>query len=626
MAYVLKTGKRKDGSKTYMIYNTNRIAGTKNSYKSVLVNKFNSKDLADKGIADADAHVAAYIESLKEQMYAEKEAAKATLEIPLNTVLNKEDNKCINLGYAVYSRIYHALELDNLINMRRQHTDAEYNANQILQHLIYSRCLDPASKLSTWENRGIFYDQIANRSGESSKDYTLDSVYYCMDDILTWRKDIITQMDRMIRKKYGRKNTVLFYDVTNYFFERDEDDDEKGLRARGVSKEHRPEPIIQMGMFMDEIQIPITYELYRGNTSDSLTFQDSLDGSVIDFSGRRRIMVADKGMLSYHNILKIRNDRNGYVISQSIRKSDADTVKFALSDDGYEDTFDEDTGELIYRIKERTTVRTAKSYGEMDDKQHTGKYNERQIFIWSRKYAERAKENRKKAVQDARDYAGTKPKSYKDSCYGKLRYVKKKAMKDGEPVDSDSNLVEFDEDALKEDEKYDGYYIIVTNVVGLAEGELPDPEHAPDHAYYRDDGFLVFNKPMTADDIKEIYSGLEKIEETFKVTKTGMLNLRPVFHSKQDRIKAHFLICFIALVIERILERKLDWKYSSKTIQKSLKSYQALNLYKSNIWQTFGENDIAMEAFRKMKIEIPGRCVNQEKLRRIYASTKKDEA
>lgn len=620
MAYILKTGKRKDGSMTYMVYNTNRIAGTKNSYKSILVKKFNSKSLEAEGVEDADSYVNAYIESLKEKLNSEKENAKPVLEIPLSTPLRDEDNKYINLGYAVYSRIYHSLELDKLINMRRQHTDAEYNANQILQHLVYSRCLDPASKLSTWESRGRFYDQISN-----SKDYTLDSVYSCMDDILSWRKDIIMQMDKMIKKKYGRKETVLFYDVTNYFFERDEEDDEDGLRARGVSKEHRPEPIIQMGMFMDELQIPITYELYRGNTADSLTFQDSLDSSIIDFSGSRKIMVADKGMLSYFNILKIRNDKNGYVMSQSIRKSDKDTVDFALSDEGYNEVTDKETGELLYKIKERFTARTARSYGEVDSKKHTGSYNERQIFIWSKKYADRAKESRKKAVQDARDYTGTKSKNYKDSNYGKLRYVKKKAIKDGEAVDPDINEVVFDEDALKEDEKYDGYYIIVTNVIGLEDDKKPDSRFSPDHAYYRDDGFLVFNKPVSMEDIRDIYSGLEKIEETFKVTKTGMISLRPVYHSKQDRIKAHFLICFIALTIERILERKLEWKYSSKTIQKSLDSFKALNLYKSNIWQLFGENDVAKEAFRKMNIEMPGRCENQDKLRRIFASTKKEE-
>lgn len=623
MAYILKSRICKNEDVTYTIFNTNRIPGTKNSYKSTVVKKFSKDALAKDGIENPEEYVKEYLEELKKQLEEKKEEEIALLNIPLNAPLREKDDKFVNLGYAVYSSIYHNLELDKLINMRRQHTKAEYNANQILQHLVYSRCLDPASKISTWRDRGRFYDQITDSTGEKPKDYQKDSVYYCMDDILSWRKDILNQMNNMIKKKYGRKNTILYYDVTNYYFERDIEDDEDGLRARGPCKEHRPEPIIQMGLFMDEIQIPITYGLYRGNTADSLTFKDALDDSVIDFTDKRKIFVADKGMLSYHNILKIRNDKNGYVMSQSIRKSDADTVKFALDESGYTYKIDEETGEIIYKIKERTTLRTAKSYGEVDDKQHTGHYNERQIFIWSKKYDDRAKESRKKTIEDAKEYAGTKSKNNKDSNYGKLKYVKKKAIKDGEAVDADYNEVVLDEEAIKEDEKYDGYYIIVTNVVGLEEGEEPNPDYPADHAYYRNDGFLVFNKKVSSEDIRSIYGGLEKIEETFKVTKTGMLNLRPVFHSLQDRIRAHFLICFIALVIERLLERKLNWKYSSSTIQKSLNSFNALNIYKSNIWQVTGENKVALEAYRKLGIEIPGRNIRQERLRSIFSSTKK---
>lgn len=262
----------------------------------------------------------------------------------------------------------------------------------------------------------------------------------------------------------------------------------------------------------------------------------------------------------------------------------------------------------------------------MDDKKHSGKYNERQIFIWSKKYADRAQEQRKKVIEDAKECVGRQSKDYKDSNYGKNKYLKKLPVKNGEAVDTDCCEVVLDDDAIKEDAKYDGYYIIITNVVGLEDDEKPNPEYEPDHSYYRNDGFLVFNKPVTIKDIRTIYGGLEKIEETFKVTKTGMLNLRPVFHSRQDRIKAHFLICFIALVIERLLERELEWKYSAQTIQKALSDFKALNIYQSNVWQIHGESKLALEIFRAMDIEIPGRCISQGKLRSLYASTKKKAA
>ena len=627
MAYVLKLSTRKDGSTTYQIFESNRIPGLKNRYTSTCVEKFNSKELEDSGITDVEGFVQGKLAEWKKKLEDENTLKNVLVNIPLDTILKDEDNKVVNLGYAAYSKLYHKLGLEELINMRRQHTDAEYNANQILQHLVYSRLLDPESKIATWRDRGRFYDQVNNDSPDGNvKDYTKDSVYRCMDDILLWREDIIKWLDKQIKKKYSRKNTVLYYDVTNYYFERDVEDDENGLRANGVCKEHRPEPIIQMGMFMDEMQIPITYGLYRGNTADSLTFKDALDSSVIDFTDRRKIIVADKGMLSYYNILKIRNDRNGYVLSQSIRKSDKETVAFALDDSDYTDEIDKNTGEIIYRYKERTTVRTPSSYGDVDDKKHSGKYNERQIFIWSKKYADRAQEQRKKVIEDAKECVGRQSKDYKDSNYGKNKYLKKLPVKNGEAVDTDCCEVVLDDDAIKEDAKYDGYYIIITNVVGLEDDEKPNPEYEPDHSYYRNDGFLVFNKPVTIKDIRTIYGGLEKIEETFKVTKTGMLNLRPVFHSRQDRIKAHFLICFIALVIERLLERELEWKYSAQTIQKALSDFKALNIYQSNVWQIHGESKLALEIFRAMDIEIPGRCISQGKLRSLYASTKKKAA
>lgn len=624
MAYILKTSTRKNGSTTYQIFESNRIPGRKNSYTSTCVEKFNSKELEDSGVKNIEAYVQEKLETWKKKLAGEKSEKTVQVTIPLDTRLRDEDNRVVNLGYAAYSSIYHKLCLDELINMRRQYTDVEYNANQILQHLLYSRLLCPESKIATWRDRGRFYDQLNNDSSDGScKDYAKDSVYKCMDNILSWRDDILKHIDKQIKKSYGRKNTILYYDVTNYYFERDIDDDEDGLRARGPGKEHRPEPIVQMGMFMDEMQIPITYGLYRGNTADSLTFQDALDKDVIDFADRRKILVADKGMLSYYNILKVRNDKNGYVLSQSIRKSDKETVAFALDDSGYKDEINKETGEIIYRYKERTTVRTPSSYGDVDDKKHSGKYNERQIFIWSKKYDDRAKEQRKKVIADAMECTGKKSKDYKDSNYGKNKYLKKVPVKNGEAVETDCCEIVLDEEAIKEEAKLDGYYIIITNVVGLEEGEKPNPDYDPDHCYYRNDGFLVFNKPVTIKDIRDIYGGLEKIEETFKVTKTGMLNLRPVFHSRQDRIKAHFLICFIALVIERLLEKELEWKYSSKTIQKTLNSFRAVNLYKSNVWQVCGESEIALQIFRAMGIEVPGRCISQGKLRSLYASTKK---
>jgi transposase len=615
MAYIFKNTKRNDGSITYGIFEVNRIPGTKNRLKTKCVEKINSAEALANGIRDPLEYAQERLQAWKDRLSLENSLRHADVTIPLGGTYRPEDEQLVNLGYAVYSKLYHLLGLDGLINMRRQHTDAAYNANVILQHLVYSRCLWPDSKLGSWEGRSRFYGQT---------DYTLDSVYRCMDNLLSWRDDILDHLNRQIRKRFGRKETVLYYDVTNYYFERDDNDGDEGLRARGVSKEHRPEPIVQMGLFMDELGLPITYDLYRGNTADSKTFNDALDKAVIDFRDRRRIIVADKGMMTYFNILKIRSDRNGYVMSQSIRKSDSETVGFALDDSGWTDVVDPDTGLVTCRIKERTTLRTPKSYGLVDGRIHTGKYNERQVFVWSRKYADRAKLERQAAVEKAMQYAGTKSMDFRDSTYGKLKYLKKTPVLNGEDVKADTYRLDFNEEALDEDARLDGYYIVVTNVVGLEPDGKPDSGFGPDHSFYGNDGFLVFNKVVSAQDILDIYGGLWRIEETFKVTKTGMLNLRPVFHSRQDRIRAHFLICFISLLLERILERKLDWKLSAATIQEKLSSFNSLRIVESNVWQSFGYTEETGSIFRRMQIGLPGRCFVQAELRNLYAATKKD--
>ena len=296
-----------------------------------------------------------------------------------------------------------------------------------------------------------------------------------------------------------------------------------------------------------------------------------------------------------------------------------DTVDFALNNEGWKETKDKDGKEVIFKIKERTIPRTASSYGDVDNSKHSGTYNERQVFIWSKKYSERAKHDRQKAISKALDAVGKKSIDYKDSTYGKNKYLTKKPLKDGETVDADAFEYVFDDKKLKEDEKLDGYYIICTNVVGA---EKINEDYSPDKCWYKD-GFLTFNREVPAEEIVDIYGGLWKIEETFKVSKTGMLNLRPIFHSKQDRIRAHFLLCFISLVIERLLEYRMNGKYSSKQIQKSLSSFSAVQMDGSNIYQIYYYDIVIKDIFNNLGINVNKKFLLQSDIRRIVGKTKK---
>lgn len=627
MAYVLKRNRLKSGDTVFYINTVNRVPGTKNKQKEMMLEKYSRNSLISEG-KDPEVFMASRLARLKADSKVRSSAVGYSIDLSLPLELSEDggDKKVndglSNLGFIPYSQIYHTLELDELINNRRRSVNAEYNINVVFQHLLYSRILWPASKRNTWEHRKRLFGDT---------EYALHDVYRSMDYILKWRTDILEQADRAIKKNYGRKNTVIFYDVTNYYFEIDDEDPdeidgksgEARLRARGVSKEHRPNPIIQMGMFMDEQGLPITYELFRGNTNDSVTLHEAMDRCIIDFSGKRRIIVADKGMMSYYNILKIREARNGYVISQAIRKSDAETKAFALSEDGWKMECDSD-GNVVSMIKERTIPRKASTYGDVDASRHSGTYNERQVFIWSKKYADRAERDRNAAVEKAKKFLGTRPKDFKDSNYGKSRYLNKKALKDGIIVEHDGCIYEFNESGLEEERKYDGLYIICTNVIGVDSTDQIRDDRPSSFSYYREkDGFLVLNHLVPASEIVDIYGGLWKIEETFKVSKTGMLSLRPIFHSRDDRIRAHFLLTFISMLLERILELRMDWKYSSKTIQDSLAGFNATLLPKSNVYLLTYYDLAVQEILKTFDIDISKKFLLQNDIRKIIGKTKK---
>jgi transposase len=621
MAYAVTRNVLKSGDTIYYINTVSRIPGEKNKQRQVMVEKYSANNLRSLGEQDPEAYVYRRLDELREMSRNVVRTMNYQVDFGLGLGLSGEGDLQVsddsrNLGFAAYSRLYHRLELDEFVNNRRRYLGCEFNINVIFQHLLYSRCLWPASKKNTWEHKRRFFGDTG---------YGLQDVYRSMDSLLKWRTDLLKHLDSKVKEKFGRRDTVVFYDVTNYYFELDEADGEDGLRADGPSKEHRPEPIIQMGLFMDELSLPITYELFRGNTNDCETLPEAMDNSIIDFSDSRKIVVADKGMMSYYNIMKIRDARNGYVISQSIRKSDSQTKEFALSAEGWEHVLD-GNGNVVSMIKERTIPRRASTYGDVDASKHSGTYNERQVFIWSKKYSDRAKYDRQSVIEKALQSEGKRSKDFKDSSYGKNKYLRKSPVKAGEKVEADWCLYEFDASRLEEDEKYDGYYLICTNVVGVEVESGINPDRPAGHAYYRDsDGFLVLNHVVPASEIADIYGGLWKIEETFKVTKTGMLSLRPVFHSRQDRIRAHFLICFVSLVLERLLELQLGWKYSAKSIQQSLSRFNAVQLANSNIYQVAYYDVLVDTILKTLDIGISRKFLQQSDIRRILGQTKKKD-
>ena len=533
-----------------------------------------------------------YLDELEKQYddpidYFTKRAKKLTEEkkarqAPINFTFYDSDRLCVgdnlrkNFGYAALSKIYHELELDKFLNNRQRHTKESYDANTILKMLVYSRILAPASKKSSFDHREMFFEKT---------NYSIDDVYRCLSFLNKHKETIQVWMNDKIKENYGRDTSLIYYDVTNYYFETDEQND---FLRKGVSKEHRPNPIVQMGLFMDNNAIPITYELFAGNTNDCLTYRPNFGRIKKQFNLGRVISVADKGMTTGDNIWYTINTpaHDGYVFSMSIRGAEKSMKKYVLDDDGYVWLGKE------YKRKSRKyprTIQVTSTSGKKIKKQ----VDEKQVVFWSEKYAKRAKAEREATLAKARDLAAN-PGSYtRATSYGAAKYVKKVDYdKDTGEILTASSILDIDEDLIREEEALDGYYMLLTS-----EMDTPD------------------------DKIIDMYRGLWRIEESFKITKSG-LEARPVYVWTREHIEAHFLTCFVALTISRILEMKLEHKYSTGRIIDSL-SRAECSLLQQNYYVFDYYDEVLKDIGNITNIDFSKRIRTLGEIKQVIADSKK---
>lgn len=513
-----------------------------------------------------------------ELLNKEKQEQKA----PINFTFYDSDRLCVgddfrkNFGYVALSKIYHELGINTFLINRQRHTKEEYDANTIMKMLVYSRLIAPASKKSSFDNRDMFFEKT---------DYSLDDVYRCLSFLNKHKSNLQIWLNDKIKENYERDTSLIYYDVTNYYFESDEQDD---FKRKGISKEHRPNPIIQMGLFMDTNGLPITYELFSGNTNDCLTYRPNFGRIKKEFDLGRVISVADKGMTTGDNIWYTINtpSKDGYVFSMSVRGADKEMKAFVLNDDGYEWLGDE------YKRKSRRYPRTIQVTSN-SGKKLKKTVHEKQVVFWSEKYAKRAKAEREAAIAKAQDLAKN-PGSYtRATSYGAAKYVKKiNYDKDTGEILTASSILEIDTERLRDEEALDGYYILLTSEMDKSDDEIID-----------------------------IYRGLWRIEESFKVTKSE-LEARPVYVWTRDHIEAHFLTCFVALTIARILEMKLERKYSIGKLLDTLSKSQC-SLLQQNYYVFDYYDEILKDIGKVMDIDFAKRIRTLGEIKKVLADTKK---
>jgi transposase len=552
-------------------------------YLDKYMDPFDEDDDAARKEAERKARLT--IQSIYDEIaleYSKPEIEHIAVDLSEQMPLGTSDLK--NVGYAVLKYLYKELELDRFWAKKATGRKFEFNPDKIFQMLVYSRVINPGSKKYTYENRGLLFEDFG--------DFTIDDVYSALDFFAEYELDLQKWIYDHSVTKYQRDLSIGYFDCTNFYYDISKPDiddvDEDGnvvlkrYRKYGPEKNHRKDPIVEMGLLMDRSKIPLAYNLFPGNESEKVNMLPVINRVRTQYGIGRIIVVADRGLNTSDNIYMLNgkndrddNPRDGYVYGQSVRGADAEFKAWVLDKKGYVDTplkdidpdFDENdkSRDAVFRHKSRIYpkkiyIKREKSDGKITKQTIT--VDQKQMVYYSSKYAKKQKLERDRAIERAKDLI-LHPKKYdKVSAKGASGYVMNISFnKDtGEVVGKNLKL---DIEKIQEEEKYDGYYSIVTSELKLADTE-----------------------------IRNIYRGLIHIEDTFKLTKSE-LDTRPIFVYTNEHIEAHFTTCFTALVLIRMLEQRLGEKYPVGQILESIRNYNAA-LFDKNIY-TFTYYDQILE-------------------------------
>jgi transposase len=436
-----------------------------------------------------------------------------------------EENRRQNYGYKFLEAVYDMLEINSFIKgYERSHRfRGEYSLGDIFKFLVLARILRPDSKRASCQMKDGFYGMRT--------DFTLPDVYRSLDHFENFEVELQRHLNERVKETIGRDLSYAFYDVTNYFFEIDFPDGEDDLRKKGVSKEHRTDPIVAMGLFMDSNGLPVSMSIFPGNTSDSLTLQPTMKDVKESYGLGRLVVVADKGLNSSKNIDTIVNNGDGFVFSQILKGKKGQRYNEKLFDKSGWTANEGGT----YRYKLFTEEYVGK------DKDGKKEIRTRKVLLyWSKAQADMARRKREEKLEKA-------ARSVKNNAYsikkGVDEYTKENIVdkETGEILENTKKLRSVDLVKAEKDAMYDGYFCIITSELDYEERK-----------------------------IRQVYGGLWRIEQSFRIMKTD-LYARPVFVNKNEHIRAHFLICFVALLIIRIIQHRMGEKaLSAERIARAL--------------------------------------------------------
>lgn len=511
-------------------------------------------------------------------------------EKTLPTIIKKYENKLIeldkinsyNIGYLFLQQIYYSLKLNKICEQITDKYQFKFDFNSILSTLIYSRIIYPSSKLKTLELSKKFIEQ---------PNFEYQHIIRALEIIAKEMDFIQAEVYKNAEKYLKRNNKILYYDCTNFFFEIEE---EAGLKQYGKSKENRPNPIVQMGLFMDGDGLPLAFDITAGNTNEQVTLKPLEEKIIKDFNTSKFVVCTDAGLASTANKKFNNNTSRKFITTQSIKK---------LKDYLKEWCLDLSKGWKLFGSNKKYNIEKLRNDDSLIEAYKDKTFykerwinedglEQRLIVTYSVKYQEYQKSIREKQLDRAKKLIEKNPKKIgKPKQNDFKRFIETTVTTDKGEV-AEENHYEINEDKINEEAQFDGLYAVCTNL--------------------EDDVNSI---------IKTNHNRWE-IEESFRIMKSEFKS-RPVYLSRDDRIKAHFVTCFLALLVFRYLEKKLDNEFTAYEIIDALKNMELKSEDDTHYSPNYVRTNLTDKLHEKYGFRTDYEIINSKNLRKIFSLTKK---
>ena len=556
--YAIVDTKTKEGKRSTKIYK--RLGNEQEILK--ISNGLPAREWAEKEVA-----------KLK-KAYEEK-SLKIIAEFSQSDLIKKDVQTSFNGGYLFLQDIYYSLGLNKICKEISNKYRIKYDLNSVLSNLIYTRIIEPSSKLSAFETAKTFLEQ---------PNFELQNIYRALELIANETENIEAQVYKNSLNVVNRNTKILYYDCTNYFFEIEQ---AEGIKQYGKSKENRPLPIVQMGLFMDGDGFPLAFVINSGNTNEQITLKPLEKQIIKDFELSKFVVCTDAGLASIDNRLFNNIQDRSFIVTQSLKKIKGHLRDWALSKSGWHklnskkeinlnNIDNSSTNEEIY-YKERWI--------------NENNLSQRLIVSYSPKYAAYQKNVRNNQIERAKNLISNPSSISKNRQNDPSRFVSSSFVTtDGEIADK--RVLTLNQNAIDNEEMFDGFYAVCTTL---------------------------------EDNISEIIKVNKRrweIEESFRILKTDF-KARPVYLKRDDRIKAHFTTCFLSLLIYRILEHKLKEKYSSSDIINTLRNMNFLKKEGCGYIPTFKRTNLTDSLHQQFDFRTDTEIVPENVMKKIFKKTKK---